>query len=493
MKKYFLVLLFGLIMMAPVTAAQTGDELPLHTKRMSDRVLIAWVGDAMQTIDVVALSTARGIVVIETNLIRSADVRIRRAIEKKFARKDFKYLINTHFHHDHTCGNQVYADATIVAHKSVPEGMKGELTGEGLVKQIEKFKGLLKDWEERQKKAAPDSRDYHFFREGVILLKTTLVELQDGFVPTFPAVLFDKSMILDMGDMTLELYAVGGTHTSGDIIVFVPEEGLVAIGDMWPDQVLPYLQKGGSWDLDLILENWGRVVESGREIKHVNFAHSDMELGVETFKEQYRYLKTMWDGLGEIHRQGATLEEAKKKFTIEKDFPYFKDRRLKIRDTNIHDNNVEAIWEKLAARGSGGPFGPSIEDDFAQIERSIRDTIGWAKTKDFRLLYSVIANDADFLEVHPNDRVVKGFEEFKKAEKFWGSPDFKAVRYEIRDLKITLSKSGDVAWFFCILDDINEWKGQPANWENTRWTGVLEKRGGRWVIVQQHFSFASKD
>jgi ketosteroid isomerase-like protein len=130
-------------------------------------------------------------------------------------------------------------------------------------------------------------------------------------------------------------------------------------------------------------------------------------------------------------------------------------------------------------------------DEFGKIERSIRDCIGWAQTKDFRLLYSVIANDADFLEVHPDGVAVKGFEEFKKAEKIWGSADFKAVRYEIRDLKIKLSKSGDVAWFFCILDDINEWKGQPANWENTRWTGILEKRDGRWRMVQQHFSFAA--
>jgi ketosteroid isomerase-like protein len=138
---------------------------------------------------------------------------------------------------------------------------------------------------------------------------------------------------------------------------------------------------------------------------------------------------------------------------------------------------------------SGVPGG----DELGRIERSIRDCIGWAKTKDFRLLYGVIANDPDFLEVHPDGAVVKGFEDFKKAEKFWGSPDFKAVRYEIRDLKIKLSKSGDVAWFFCVLDDINEWKGQPANWENTRWTGVLEKRDGRWVMAQQHFSFAAKD
>ncbi len=147
----------------------------------------------------------------------------------------------------------------------------------------------------------------------------------------------------------------------------------------------------------------------------------------------------------------------------------------------------------FSGRESTDLLGALAGNEVERIEQSIRDSIGWAKTKDFRLLYSVIANDPDFLEVHPNDRVVKGFEDFKKAEKFWSSPDFKAIRYEIRDLKISLSKSGDVAWFYGILDDINEWKGEPASWENTRWTGVLEKREGRWMIVQQHFSFATKD
>lgn len=50
------------------------------------------------------------------------------------------------------------------------------------------------------------------------------------------------------------------------------------------------------------------------------------------------------------------------------------------------------------------------------------------------------------------------------------------------------SRSGDVAWFFRMLDDVNEWKGQPASWIDTRWTGVLEKREGRWRMVQMHFS-----
>lgn len=130
--------------------------------------------------------------------------------------------------------------------------------------------------------------------------------------------------------------------------------------------------------------------------------------------------------------------------------------------------------------------------EIAVIEKVIHSNIGWAKNKDLTLLYSTIAQDTAYLEVQPGNKVVKGIADFKKAEAFWMSPYFKAVRYEIRDLTITISASGDAAWWYCVLDDINEWKGQPANWENTRWTGVLEKREGKWLIVQMHFSFAQE-
>ena len=160
------------------------------------------------------------------------------------------------------------------------------------------------------------------------------------------------------------------------------------------------------------------------------------------------------------------------------------------------DGESHAYWMRAdvieRARPKSGHQTSSEKVEIQSIEQSIRDCIGWAKTKDFRLLYSVIAKDPDFLEVHPDGKVVRGFDEFIQAEKIWASPDFKAVRYEIRDLRIKLSKSGDVAWFFCILDDINEWKGQPANWENTCWTGVLERRDSHWVMVQQHFSSATR-
>lgn len=130
--------------------------------------------------------------------------------------------------------------------------------------------------------------------------------------------------------------------------------------------------------------------------------------------------------------------------------------------------------------------------ELLSIEKTIHNAIGWAKNKDLGMLYSTIARDSSFLEVHPGNKVVKGIDEFRKAEDFWMDPRFKAISYKISDLQISISRSGTVAWWFCMLDDINEWDGKPASWENTRWTGVLEKRDNNWVIVQQHFSFANE-
>ena len=132
------------------------------------------------------------------------------------------------------------------------------------------------------------------------------------------------------------------------------------------------------------------------------------------------------------------------------------------------------------------------EAEIQNISRVIDSAIGWFKTKDFDLSFSTFAQDSNFLEVHPDGEVVKGFEQFKKNSEIFKNPEFLYVRHEIWDQRITLSRNGDTAWFFCMLNDISTWKGRQVGWENTRWTGVLEKRDGRWIIVQQHFSFAKE-
>ena len=130
-----------------------------------------------------------------------------------------------------------------------------------------------------------------------------------------------------------------------------------------------------------------------------------------------------------------------------------------------------------------------LQEEKKNIENAINNVIGWAVNKDFDLFFNTISNDSNFVSVTPYDRVKFGFKDVLNDTAFWASPNFKAIRHEIHDLKINISDNGEVAWFYCRLDDINTWKGNPANWENIRWTGVLEKRNGAWRVVQQHFSW----
>jgi ketosteroid isomerase-like protein/effector-binding domain-containing protein len=126
------------------------------------------------------------------------------------------------------------------------------------------------------------------------------------------------------------------------------------------------------------------------------------------------------------------------------------------------------------------------------IEKIIHDTIGWALTKDRARLESILAHDDDFFIFHPNwDGTVVGWNAFVQLFDFWMDPRFKATHMDIRDMRIQFSRSRDVAWFSAILDDFGEWDGKPTQWKDTRWTGILERRDGKWLVVQMHFSFAS--
>ena len=129
--------------------------------------------------------------------------------------------------------------------------------------------------------------------------------------------------------------------------------------------------------------------------------------------------------------------------------------------------------------------------DRAEIQRVIESSITWALTKDKALLDSVFTHDGDLFIYNPGVFEPDiGFESLEALWKqFWSSDDFKATGFDLRDLRVNLSRSGDVAWFSGVMDDEGEWQGKPSSWLNTRWTGVLERRDDRWVIVQEHFSW----
>jgi hypothetical protein len=150
---------------------------------------------------------------------------------------------------------------------------------------------------------------------------------------------------------------------------------------------------------------------------------------------------------------------------------------------------ILVLAELLAGCATRAPA-PDVALETARIDSVIRSNIRWAMAKDTTLLYGTVAHDSALFWFSPDSAgTVSGFAAFQQQVKgLFLNPAFAAVGSEFRDLRTHLSRGGDVAWWSCILDDRNTWQGRPANWENVRWTGVLEKRAGAWVIVQMHFS-----
>lgn len=133
------------------------------------------------------------------------------------------------------------------------------------------------------------------------------------------------------------------------------------------------------------------------------------------------------------------------------------------------------------------------EIERAEVIQVIEDSIGWALTKNSDRLFSIVANDENLFIFHPDEgSTIVGFEAFRElGKRSWLRDAFRATDFAVRELRINFSESGTCGWFSCRLDDHAEWNGQPIGWDNARWTGVLEKRSGNWVIVQMHFSFAT--
>lgn len=131
----------------------------------------------------------------------------------------------------------------------------------------------------------------------------------------------------------------------------------------------------------------------------------------------------------------------------------------------------------------------------AKVEKVVRASIEWAMNKDTALLYNSFVNDSTLFWFSPDEAgTVRGFAAFKQqVEQIFLNPAFKAVGSEFKNLDVHFSRSGDVAWYSCILNDRNTWNGKPSNWENVRWTGVLEKRDGVWLIAQMHFSYSEEE
>ena len=136
----------------------------------------------------------RGVAVIDTQVNFPTAVQLLKSI-RSITEKPITHVINTHYHWDHTNGNQLFKNegAVIVSSK---------MTREFMIQRAPRQKEFL------------SGRGFEL-----------------GNDPLLPEITFEKEHVLDLGNMPLRLFFAGCAETDDATAIQVPSEGIVMSGD----------------------------------------------------------------------------------------------------------------------------------------------------------------------------------------------------------------------------------------------------------------------
>jgi cyclase len=261
----------------------------------------------------------REVMVVDTGTSPAA---ARAMIEdlKTITDKPVKYVVNTHFHYDHTDGNQVYAGkAEIIGQDYVKDAIQkmdvlhrepfqtSQLTN--VPARIETLKKQIAAESDAPRKATLE-RQLAVTQQGWEELK----EIK----PTPPTRTYAKRMDLKVGQHDVQLLFLGRGHTNGDTVVYLPKEKIVCTGDL--------MESGPAYMGDAQFNEWVTTLDA---LKKLDFdtdlpGHGTPFHGKELITAYQSYLTDLVKQGTDLKKQGVSPEDATQRIDLrahQKDFP----------------------------------------------------------------------------------------------------------------------------------------------------------------------------
>jgi glyoxylase-like metal-dependent hydrolase (beta-lactamase superfamily II) len=254
---------------------------------------------------------SKDVVVVDTHSKPSAAASLIGQMKREVTPKPVRYVINTHFHWDHTQGSAAYrrtgekvdfiasaATRDLMAKLSV-DRMKASV-GE-VPKQID---GL-------RKRAAhsTSAAEKAFCADQVRQLEAYQAELKD-YTPELPTITFDKSYVLQDPAYDLHIDFRGHAHTAGDVVVFCPQERAIATGDVIHG-FLPFIADG-------FPRIWPGTIDAigQADFRNIMPGHAALQTDRTVMTNLRNYIEELTGKVEQGKKAGWTVAEMQQRITV---------------------------------------------------------------------------------------------------------------------------------------------------------------------------------
>lgn len=254
---------------------------------------------------------SKDVVVVDAHSKPSAAASLIAQIKREITAKPVRYVINTHFHWDHTQGNHAY-HLTGEKVDFIASAATGQLMAE---QAVARMKASVEEAPQQidvlRKRAAGSSSaaEKAFCADQIAQLQAYQAELKD-YTLELPTITFDKTYLLQDPAHDLHLEFHGHAHTAGDIFVFCPQEHALATGDA-SHGLLPNIADG-------FPHGWPRTIDSvaRADFKYILSGHGPLQTNRTVMMNQRNYIEELTGKVEEGKKAGLTLPEMQQRFTV---------------------------------------------------------------------------------------------------------------------------------------------------------------------------------
>lgn len=276
----------------------------MRRERVSDDIYV-FTSDLYAQVTASAVATDEGIIVIDTLPFPQETLSMIDFL-KRLGRGKIRYLINTHWHGDHTNGNFLFEGAQLVGHERCAHAL------------LEHGAQAL----EEAKEATP--------------------ELLEGVQLRVPDITFDEGdMFLHLGEKSLQMVLTPG-HTHDSTVVYVREDKILLAADtVMP---LPYFVWGSREDF---IDSLQRVLEFNLE--SIVQGHGEVLLRGEireAIQSSIKYLNSIYKRVKRVVEAGEGVE-ALRRIDIES----CGKSRIPLNGLvqDLHQSNLFALYQQMTS------------------------------------------------------------------------------------------------------------------------------------------------